>query len=110
MSMRGKVTQVLEVHGAQVHVTDDLRCVFLNRRNIQCMIYEDRHMICRNYGVVPALPCPYLDMDGNLRSEEDAEIVKQDNAERVKSTLVGAQHILKYSKGLADEEPDNVPQ
>ena len=107
-SMRGVVTQILEVGGQQVHITADVHCVFLNRRSMDCMIYQDRHMICRNFGTVPALPCPYLDKDGNLRSEEDTELIKEDNAERVRSTLLTAADVEKFSKGVSGEKPDTV--
>lgn len=49
-------------------MTEDLLCIFLNRETKQCMIYDDRPDVCKDYGVKEELPCPYLKCNGNRRS------------------------------------------
>lgn len=48
--------------------TEDNKCVFLNRETLKCAIYPDRPDVCREYGQVPRLPCPWVDLKGNRRS------------------------------------------
>ena len=48
---------------------DDL-CVFLDRNTKQCVIYNDRPLLCRAYGVDERLPCPFLMPDGSRRPVE----------------------------------------
>ncbi len=50
-------------------ICEDMLCPFLNRRTRDCAIHEDRPEICRNYGLIPILQCPYINMKGNKRSE-----------------------------------------
>lgn len=47
--------------------TDDLKCVFLSPEN-KCVIYEKRPGICREYGLIEEMQCPYVNMNGNRRS------------------------------------------
>ncbi len=51
-------------------MTDDARCVFLGS-NYQCRIYTMRPSVCKMYGTIPELPCPYIDLNGTPRSEEE---------------------------------------
>ena len=48
--------------------TKDILCVFLNRETKTCTIYNDRPDVCKNYGLVEELFCPYIDIKGNRRS------------------------------------------
>ena len=58
------------VKGKQYVVTDDILCVFLNRKTKRCAIYEDRPEVCRLFGVSKdkKLQCPYFKPSGNRRS------------------------------------------
>lgn len=51
-------------------LTDDLKCVFLDRKKDKCVIYDFRPKICRDYGtgVNEGLLCVYVKPNGNLRS------------------------------------------
>ena len=48
--------------------TADGLCAFLDRKAHRCAIYEDRPQVCREYGQIPELPCPYVKANGNPRS------------------------------------------
>ena len=48
-------------------VTEDGRCVFL-KPDYMCAIYDNRPSVCKNYGLIPKLQCPYFNMKGGLRS------------------------------------------
>lgn len=50
-------------------VTKGGRCIFLNKE-FQCEIYKDRPYICKVYGSIQELQCPYIDMEGKLRTDE----------------------------------------
>jgi Fe-S-cluster containining protein len=47
--------------------TDDLKCVFLDRETKRCVVYDERPQVCRDYGHVPRLPCPYIKPNGLAR-------------------------------------------
>lgn len=49
-------------------VTDDLRCVFLDRSDFHCVIHENRPNVCRKYGMIEELPCPIYDVNGIKRN------------------------------------------
>jgi Fe-S-cluster containining protein len=40
------------------------------------MIYEKRPMVCRDYGLIDALPCPYFRKDGTKRGFTERKIVE----------------------------------
>lgn len=54
--------------------TQDGFCIFLHRETKRCVIYQDRPDVCRMYGRIPELLCPYIRLNGQMRSEK--EIVK----------------------------------
>jgi Fe-S-cluster containining protein len=45
-----------------------IQCPFLDS-NKQCIIYEDRPDVCKQYGLVDDLLCPYIKPNGNKRTE-----------------------------------------
>ena len=53
--------------GSEAPVTKDLKCPFLTNEN-KCAVYEDRPEVCRAFGLVPKLPCPYIRPDGKART------------------------------------------
>lgn len=48
-------------------ITEDGMCIFLTKDK-RCAIYDDRPQICRDYGIVPQLPCPFIKPNGRPRS------------------------------------------
>ena len=60
-----------------VPITEDGKCVFLNPDSFKCMIYDDRPLVCKEYGTRPDLPCPYLKPNGNIRSGASRNRVKR---------------------------------
>ena len=57
---------------------DKIKCGFLVDGG--CAIYEDRPDICRKYGIIKELPCPFLRQDGTKRPlwEKQLIFVEQD--------------------------------
>lgn len=53
--------------------TEDLRCMFLDRKTLMCLIYEDRLPVCKEYAFSERLPCPRIDADGNIRTPEQVK-------------------------------------
>lgn len=56
--------------GYVVAITDDDQCVFLDNDNL-CLIYNNRPLVCRIYGVNEKLPCVNAHP---VRAEEEARI------------------------------------
>jgi len=76
-----EVTEVLEYAGMIIPITDGLHCVFLDS-NYQCVIYEHRPDVCKNYGIIEKLPCPFLKPNGSPRSPAmQKRIMRQINRE-----------------------------
>lgn len=44
------------------------KCPFLGDDN-KCVVYSDRPKVCRDFGLDPKLPCPFLKPNGNPRSD-----------------------------------------
>jgi Fe-S-cluster containining protein len=57
------------------YITSDLKCIFLDKEN-KCSVYEDRPDVCRAYGKRPDLQCPYVHMDGRLRTMRESRMIK----------------------------------
>lgn len=55
-------------------VTQDFKCVFLDREKHRCLIYNDRPKVCRDYGRIKDLLCCHIDMAGRARTP--AEVVR----------------------------------
>jgi Fe-S-cluster containining protein len=47
----------------------DYRCPFLDRKSRLCKIYDRRPQVCRDYGNIEKLQCPYFKRSGNRRSK-----------------------------------------
>lgn len=71
-----KPEKVVEIEGKLYIITEDGLCVYLNRKTKECMIYDKRPMICRDYGLIDALPCPYFRKDGTKRGFTERKIVE----------------------------------
>ena len=59
-----------------IALTDDGRCIFLNNR-FKCAIYRWRPQVCRLYGTIERLPCPYVDLEGRPRTSEEVRQAKK---------------------------------
>jgi hypothetical protein len=49
-------------------ITEDFKCIFLDRKTKQCSVYNDRPKLCRRYGTDDEVPCPFLNPDGSHRN------------------------------------------
>lgn len=58
-------------YGLIVPITQDAQCVFLNRKTYHCEIYTDRPDVCKKYGMIDDLPCPYLTSKGDVRTRSE---------------------------------------
>jgi hypothetical protein len=58
-------------------LTKDFLCVFYDRKNHKCAIYEERPEVCRLYGMIDKLPCLYFKRSGNPRSPASQKIIKR---------------------------------
>lgn len=60
--------QILEKDDFVTYLYNDMRCPFLDRKTRLCKIYENRLKICKDYGYIEELQCPYFKKSGNRRS------------------------------------------
>lgn len=68
-----KIMVVLELKDNNVYpATFDRICPFRGD-DCKCAIYDDRPELCKNFGVTEHLSCPYIDKDGNPRTQEEAD-------------------------------------
>lgn len=70
------VTEIIRLSDSIVPVTEDMRCVFLDRSTKRCAVYNERPEICKRYGQVITLPCPYIRMSGMSRSPREVLYMK----------------------------------
>ncbi len=63
-----EVESIVDAEGYVIVVTTDRYCIFLDRQAYRCSIYDDRPTVCRLYGKIKALPCPWLKRNGKFRS------------------------------------------
>lgn len=71
-----KPKKVILSKGKLYIITEDMKCVYLNRKTKECIIYSKRPRICRLYGLVPVCPCPYFDIDGRKRGLTERKIIQ----------------------------------
>lgn len=74
--VKKKIVDIMKLNGHVVLMTDDMSCAFLDN-NYRCSIYDHRPMICKIYGTTEKLPCPYIDTNGNKRTDEDVIKTKE---------------------------------
>lgn len=67
----------------QVYPMTDLMCCFLNKDKV-CSIYKDRPEVCRLFGTVKKLQCPYYKVDGTKRTKREEMIERKRQAEAQK--------------------------
>ena len=71
-----KVIRLDEFQDAVTPVTEDGLCVFLTK-GCTCAIYTKRPEICKFYGVLDCLPCPYLKSNGIKRTRQDKRRIQR---------------------------------
>ena len=59
-----------------IPLTEDMFCVFL-KPDKTCAIYEDRPDVCKDYGIKPELPCPYITIDGYKRTKREQKSIRK---------------------------------
>jgi Fe-S-cluster containining protein len=62
--------EIIEKENLVSYIYEDLHCPFWNRENKLCNIYSKRMKICRDYGYIEKLQCPFYKKSGNRRSPE----------------------------------------
>ena len=50
-----------------IPVDENGKCTNLDE-NLQCKIYDKRPSVCRKYGTIEELQCPYIDLRGRIRT------------------------------------------
>ena len=72
-------------------LTEDLLCVFLNRKNGLCSIYDDRPGICKIYGTTTVneymIACPYFKPNGNPWSDAKRKQIERIHNRQTKELL-----------------------
>lgn len=67
--------------------TKDNYCIFLDRNDGKCLIYEDRPQICRDYGKVEGLLCHHIRPDGSIRTRAERREIKHRTESVIKEKL-----------------------
>lgn len=89
--------QKIELSNGLIHpVTVDHKCIFLDKQ-FHCGIYIDRPFVCKIYGTITELQCPYMDITGRNRTEKEIIQVKDDTQRNVEERFF--QYEMKYLKG-----------
>jgi hypothetical protein len=81
-------------------LTPDLLCVFFDRINHNCAIYEERPEVCRLYGNIDKLPCPHFKRSGNPRSPASKKITLRFINEQVDKASTFASQEIKKARGM----------
>ena len=69
--------------GLFIPLTTDGMCPFLHRKQFNCLIYNDRPIICKNFGLSENNPCAYIKPNGNPRGLAKQKQIKR----KLKQTL-----------------------
>lgn len=83
--IKKKIIDNMRLGNNIVLITKDGSCVFLD--NNKCSIYDNRPMICKLYGTIEKLQCPYIDICGNKRNDQEIiaakELIKSHDKDRI---------------------------
>lgn len=79
-------------------ITKDGLCIFL-KKDLKCAIYKSRPFICKMYGTIQELLCPYVDPNGRVRSEDEIAKVKQEIKDNLEANTYWFR--LKYKSGFS---------
>lgn len=84
--IKKRIIDIMKLRGHIVLMTEDASCAFLDSKR-KCSIYEHRPKICKSYGVIEELQCPYIDINGNRRIDQEViatkELIKLQNKIRI---------------------------
>ena len=73
--------QIKHFNDEIVPVTEDMVCIFLDK-NKRCKIYIHRPKVCRDFGVIPALPCKKINPEASLAKQKEIDrMLKEVNNE-----------------------------
>lgn len=81
-----KIINLYEFGEDVLPITLDGSCVFVDE-NFDCLIYLQRPDVCRKYGWISSLFCPYISSEGILRSKKNSKEVHELIDYMVKNTL-----------------------
>jgi Fe-S-cluster containining protein len=87
-------------NGVTVIKTIDDLCVYLDRNNGLCSIYEHRPNICRAYGMIEGLLCHYIRPNGTLRNRAERREIKKNTPLKYRQ---GLRKFIKIAKDIDDE-------
>jgi Fe-S-cluster containining protein len=73
--IKKKIVDTMRLEGHIVLMTEDGSCAFLNDK--ECSIYNNRPMICKLYGTIERLQCPYVDIHGKQRTDKEIIVTKK---------------------------------
>jgi Fe-S-cluster containining protein len=63
----------VKAHNKIIPLTKDRVCPFLIEK--RCSVYEVRPAICRDFGQISAMPCPYVKPDGTIRNGDEQKAI-----------------------------------
>jgi Fe-S-cluster containining protein len=76
-----KVREVTLDDGTVLPYTKGMVCPFLSKDK-QCVIYDVRPFVCRDFGTRAAFPCPYITPQGKRRTTAKTEKLLEQTKER----------------------------
>lgn len=89
--IKKKIIDTMRLRNDIVLLTKDGSCAFLNGH--KCSIYDNRPMICKLYGTIEQLQCPYVDIHGNKRTDQEIvaakELIKLQDKSRIDIIMSG---------------------
>lgn len=74
-------------------ITQNATCCFLGK-DYRCKIYESRPQVCKDFGLIPELKCPYIKASGELRTTEEIKEVNKTNKNIRENILNKIKNIL----------------
>jgi len=94
-----KPIEILEFSDEEIiPITEDGKCIFLDREKCRCTIYEERPVVCRKYGVHDDLLCPYIKPNGNVRSLANSKRVLRQNNNKIDCLMKQLNAKVKYEE------------
>lgn len=70
-----KVEKKFDLDKDVLLLTDDGFCGFLDSIG-RCVIYNERPLVCKLYGIEQNLPCPYVRSDGIPRQKDEVKMIQ----------------------------------
>jgi hypothetical protein len=79
--------QVIQKGNMIHYLYEDSRCCFLDRKTRLCKIYDKRPQVCKDYGYLEKLPCPFFKKSGNRRSPASQTKIERIIDKQISKTL-----------------------